>query len=78
MNAEQLRRELDDNGVRPDAYSLDGRSEEAYCLDRSADKWSVYYYERGIESGKKTFACESDACAYLLRLLLKDPSAKRP
>jgi hypothetical protein len=76
MNKEQLRLELEKSGVRPYSYSLDGASDEAYCLDGNANSWSVYYYERGVESGKKTFANESDACEYLLSLLKKDPTAQ--
>ena len=44
MNKEQLRLELEKSGVRPYSYSLDGASDEAYCLDGNANSWSVYYY----------------------------------
>ena len=77
MDTTQLLRALESSGVRSDAYSLHGPCDEAYCLDKSGRNWSVYYYERGIESGKKTFASECDACDYLLELLRKDSSTKR-
>ena len=77
MDRIQLQRELEDSGVRPDAYSIDGPSEEAYCLSRSGQNWVVFYYERGIETGKKTFSSENEACEYLLRIVRKDPTTKR-
>lgn len=76
MDRDQLRRQLDNLGVRKDSYSLDGPSEEAYCLDCTGGQWEVYYYERGIESGKRTFAAEVAACDYLLGVLMNDPSVK--
>ena len=38
--------------------------------------WSVYYSERGLESGLKLFASEEEACEYLLKLLRDDPTMK--
>ncbi len=77
MNKAQLRLELQNSGVRTNSYSLDEPSDETYCLNGGDVSWSVYYFERGIESGKKMFATESDACIYLLGLLRNDPTAKQ-
>jgi len=76
MNKEQLRQGLEECGGRAYSYSLDGPSDEAYCLDGGANSWSVYYYERGIESGKKVFSNECDACQYLLGVLKNDPTTQ--
>ncbi len=77
MDTIQLQRELESCGVRVDSYSLDGSSEEAYCLEFSAGKWSVYYCERGIETNKRDFVSEAEACEYMLELLKRDPSTRK-
>ncbi len=74
MNRVELKKELQTLGVRDDAYSLDGTRDEAYCLDHSSAGWSVYYSERGMESSKKVFNSESEACAHLKSLLAGDRS----
>lgn len=76
MNRDELQLKLEQAGVRPDAYSLHGASDEAYCLEQSASGWSVYYSERGIESGKKVFGSESEACEHLANSVLSDGSTK--
>jgi len=77
MDRVQLRRELESSGVRQDSYSIDCPSNEAYCLEQAGGQWVVYYYERGVESGKKTFSSEGDACDYLLGILKDDPTARK-
>lgn len=76
MNKQELKAELQSLGVQDYAYSLDGTRDEAYCLDHSSAGWSVYYSERGLESGKKQFSTESEACDYLKSLLVNDGSTK--
>ena len=77
MNREQLRQILQAEGIRSDAYDLDGGHEsERYTLGGHATNWHVYYSERGLESGKRRFLTESAACEYLLELLRNDPLAK--
>jgi len=64
--------------IRDDAYSLDGgHPNEALVLSHEGSTWSVYYSERGLETSKKTFATEDDACDELLRRLLRDPDSRR-
>lgn len=75
MNRTQLIASLKSLGVRDDAYSLDGTRDEAYCLDHSSAGWTVYYSERGLKSGMRLFASESEACEYLKLLLSTDGSA---
>jgi len=75
MNRQQLKLILECEGIRTDAYDLDGGHEsEQYVLRETHGLWSVFYSERGIESGTRTFAVESDACEYLLQLLREDVS----
>lgn len=77
MNKNELSRILRQEGFRPDAYNLEGgMQDECYCLEESNCAWSVYYSERGLQSGKKEFASESEACEYLLQLLRKDASTR--
>ena len=64
---------LDSRGVRADSYSLNGGfPNERYCIDRNGLRWTVYYSERGVETGRREFDTESDACQHLLSLLLPD------
>ena len=77
MNKQELKTELQSLGINDYAYSLDGTRDEAYCLDHSRAGWSVYYSERGLESGRKEFSSESEACEYLKSLLVADGSTKQ-
>ncbi len=77
MNKTELAKMLESEGIRRDAYDLDGGCpDERYCLGYSGGVWSVYYSERGLQSGKREFAAEDDACEYLLKMLRSDPSAR--
>ncbi|GIF70960.1 hypothetical protein [Asanoa siamensis] len=63
--AEVLRAE----GFPPDAYSLGaGRDvNECYVLAETTDAgWEFYYAERGLKSGLRVFATESEACTHFL------------
>jgi hypothetical protein len=63
--------------IREDAYDLNGgHLPERYTLCESGGTWSVYYSERGLETGKKEFATEMEACEYLLRQIMKDPTTR--
>ena len=62
--------------IRDNAYDLNGgHLSETYTLGEANGRWFVYYSERGLESGKKEFATETEACEYLLNKLKKDPTA---
>lgn len=62
----------------PCAVELDGGpANEAYVFEPQALGWSVYYAERGLRSGERLSASEHDACAYLLDIVLKDPTTRR-
>lgn len=73
MTLAQLRRHLEENAVRRDAYSLEGgRPSEAYCIETSPDGYVVYYSERGVRTSLQRFDTEAEACARLLDLLRRD------
>ena len=77
MDKETLLQALRKEGIREDAFDLDGRHlSETYTLSESYGRWFVYYSERGVESGRKEFATQSQACEYLLNLLKNDPTTR--
>ena len=71
MNKEKLKLKLVEEGIREEAYCLDGDKLDAYCLNNSYKDWSVYFFERGLRIGKKNFESESEACEYLLSELME-------
>jgi hypothetical protein len=76
MNRIELLRALRRERIREDTFDLNGgHLPETYTLAEAHGSWFVYYSERGLESGKKEFATESDACEYLLNKLRDDPTA---
>ena len=78
MNRQELKTILQAEGIRSDCYDLDGglAPEECYVISQVAGRWSVYYRERSLERGLKTFPTESTACEYLLNILREDPAVK--
>jgi hypothetical protein len=76
MNRQELRELLRNECIREDAYDLNGgHLSETYTLSEAYGRWFVYYSEHGLESGKKEFTSETDACEYLLNKLKRDPTA---
>jgi hypothetical protein len=73
MDRNQLAATLQREGIRPDAYCLEGgQPNESYVLHRDGDRWLVYYSERGLRSDLRSFNNEEDACIHLLTRLRKD------
>lgn len=78
VNAERLRRLLETERIDPRAYNLDGsHGDEAYVLGPLPGGWAVFYAERRVEVGRRDFDTEDEACHYLLRLIMRDPTARR-
>ena len=74
----RLRQLLDARGFDPGAYSLDGgHPSERYVLDDRRSECVVYYSERGLETGLRTFPTEDPACRRLADLLWNDPTARQ-
>ncbi len=77
MTREELLRRLEEEGVDPGAYDLDGtQKEELYCLERQPSGWTCYYRERGIHRDERVFALEDDASRFFLDLVLRDPTTR--
>lgn len=76
MNRQELKAALQAARIRDDAYDLNGgHLPEAYTLGGANANWFVYYSERGLETGRREFSTESEACQYLLNKLKGDPTA---
>lgn len=78
MTINELAALLNAEGFRPDCYDLTGEGgSESYVISEDRGSWSVFYHERGLETGKRTFASESLACDDLLSRLRADPKTKQ-
>jgi hypothetical protein len=79
MTRDRLKQVLNDEAVDPRAYELfGGHPSESFVLDDRGAGWVVYYSERGLESGLRSFPNEDLACRHLLELLLRDPTTRLP
>jgi hypothetical protein len=77
MNRQELQSILRAEGIRSDAYDLEGgHLNECYVLANYDPIWSVYYSERGQEIDLRQFSSEEEACEYQLKLLRDDPTTK--
>jgi hypothetical protein len=78
VDAVRLGAWLEGAGFDPEAYWLDGgHPSEKYLLDHRGHEWVVYYSERGLETGLRSFPSEDLACCQLADLLVRDPAAHR-
>ena len=65
MKKNELERRLQYEKIPAQFYSLTGGlPNEALCLNNENGKWEVYYSERGVKTGLKTFETEDEACDY--------------
>jgi hypothetical protein len=79
LTRDRLKQTLDDQAIDPRAYSLfGGHPSEDFVLDNRGTDWVVYYSERGLESGLRSFPTEDLACRHLLYLVLRDSSTRLP
>ncbi len=77
MNRIELREILEKEHIRSDVYDLNGgHIDETLTMAEIYGRWFVYYNERGLESGKREFTTEAEACEYLLSTLRDDPTAR--
>jgi len=71
MNREELLYKLKNENIPSDMYYLSGGlPNEKYVMSHENGKWQVYYSERGIKTNYREFNIESDACDYMLKLLV--------
>jgi hypothetical protein len=79
MNRFELSEKLMTSDVDARFFSIDGiGKDEALVLEKkSPNTWVVYYCERGLHTGEMFFSSESEACEYMLKSLLRDPTVKK-
>jgi hypothetical protein len=71
MNKEQLKEKLIQMNVYKDIYCLEGGlPNECLTLGKKGDTWEVYYSERGIKTGLKTFHNEQEACEHIYHQII--------
>ena len=79
MNISELRQILQQEHIRADAYELNGGNlPETYTLGNADGQWYVFYSEKGLETGKRLFSSESEACKYFLGQIMRDLSTREP
>jgi len=72
MDRRSLREFLNEAGVHPYAYDLDGHGvEDGLTLDVDGDEWRILYTERGQSSTYRRFATEDEACRFLADELMR-------
>ncbi len=73
MKREELKKRLQEMGIREGTYNLDGigRDDERFNLIYENGQWTVYYGEHGQRTNPKSFSSEEEACDYLLEKLEK-------
>lgn len=73
MDRVELQALLDEHGVHPNAYRLDGMAgHDMLTLEVTPDHACVFYSERGERSSEWHFDTEGQACRHLADLLLQD------
>jgi hypothetical protein len=75
MTVSELKRNLLERGLRPNAVSFEGgvlTAAEQYLIENKAGLWEVYYYERGNKNNLAFFPDEASACLHLLAVLEED------
>jgi hypothetical protein len=77
MTLQELKHVLSSRGLRKNTVSFDGRqtAPEQFFIINDANKWEVYYFERGNKNRLRNFIDESSACEYLLELLMNDKTS---
>lgn len=85
MDRQHLKPVLEHEGIRSDAYSLNGlpsQREETnpahstYVIDPFGFGWKVFRDDDGNESCVRVFRTEDEACGHLLDLLLRDTTTR--
>lgn len=78
MDRKKLKAIADREGIREDAFSLEGQDKHhRYVLKVEEGGWATYFVERGERLGVEQFDTEDEACEYLLQQLLRDRTTRR-
>ena len=71
MTFNEAARQLEEEGVPPDAYAINRVGlDDTYTLSEEGTYFEVYYCERGSKVGLRKFATETEACEYFVPLVL--------
>jgi hypothetical protein len=77
LNRQEVAVLAEREGIRPTTFGLEGGlPPERYVLSMEEGGWAVYYSERGLRTGERRFETEDEACRYLWRLLVEDPTTR--
>lgn len=71
MNRLQLAKTLKEEGLADRALSF-RLTDERYCLVEEEDKWIICFWERGIETYRREFESEDEACSHAYYLVKKN------
>lgn len=72
MNKHELQKVLDEEGVYPYDYSLNGSLvHDGLILEKGGDEWYVFTLERGEKRSFKYFETEHLACVYIHDILVR-------
>lgn len=76
MNRTELLARLRDASIDPRSYDVAEGRWENYVLHESDGRWEVFYFERGIKRGLRTFEHEAEANVYFFDLVVDDPTTR--
>ena len=78
MTEDEFVRSAQADGIRSDAYDLDGSGDrnECYVLTQVDGAWLVFYGERGLQKGLRRFVTQGAALGHLLATLRDDPTTR--
>jgi hypothetical protein len=79
MNKTILQNELEQAGINPLFYSLDGDERDLSLILNQLPygRWEVYYSERGNRFDLHSFNSEAEACEYFREVMLRDPTTRK-
>jgi len=70
MNSNQLKVKILEENFPENSYSLlSSAKDETLCLQCVKSNWIVFYSERGLQTNKKIFDSEDEACSYFYQEL---------
>lgn len=71
MTIPELRRRLQNEGFRPDVYSIESPlpPHEGLILERVDAAWKIDHFERGVRRELHRFTSEDEACDRMYELL---------
>lgn len=72
MTVAELKQKLDEEGILPGEYSINGeRSPDTLVLEKRGNDWIVFSLDRYIERDLKVFVSEDYACQYVYEHMVR-------